>query len=124
MRELGVVRSVAAPAASSGSVPAVNPRATIGQPTAIATVPDPSGFFVSGQEMPGVGWRVLLATRHGWTPTVPPGTLFDDNWLDVAALVPMNVCLRFKSDCTYRVGLYATHGGGHSWAALRPGRPA
>ena len=72
-----------------GAVPSFNPRAMIGQPTAIATVPDPSGVFVSGQAMSGVGWRVLLATRHGWTPTVPPGvslpgTFFDNNWLDVA----------------------------------------
>ena len=58
----------------------------------MATVPDPSGVFVSGQAMSGVGWRVLLATRHGWTPTVPsgvslPGTVFDNNWLDVADTV-------------------------------------
>ncbi len=76
-------------APSRGAVPSFNPRATIGQPTAVATVSDPSGVFVSGQAMSGVGWRVLLATRHGWTPTVPPGvslpgTFFDNNWLDVA----------------------------------------
>ncbi len=80
---------VVSPAPPSSAVPSFNPHATIGQPTAVATVPDPSGVFVSGQAMSGVGWRALLATRHGWMPPVPsgvslPGTPFDNNWLDVA----------------------------------------
>ncbi len=75
------------PGPSSGAVPSFNLHPTI-ERTAMATVPDPSGVFVSGQAMSGVGWRVLLATRHGWTLTVPsgvslPGTVFDNNWLDV-----------------------------------------
>jgi photosystem II stability/assembly factor-like uncharacterized protein len=38
------------------------------------------------------------------------------------ALVPMSVCLGSKTDCSSRVGLYATSDGGRTWAALWPGK--
>lgn len=37
------------------------------------------------------------------------------------ALVGMNVCLTFKSDCSSRTGLYATTDGGATWIGLSPG---
>ena len=37
------------------------------------------------------------------------------------ALVEMNVCLTFKSNCSSRTGLYATTNGGSTWTQLWPG---
>jgi hypothetical protein len=41
----------------------------------------------------------------------------DGGW----ALVQLNVCLTFKSDCHSRTAPYATTDGGASWSALSPG---
>ena len=45
----------------------------------------------------------IVDAQHGW------------------ALVGMNVCLNFKSDCSSRTGLYATTDGGSTWTQLWPG---
>jgi photosystem II stability/assembly factor-like uncharacterized protein len=53
--------------------------------------------------LPGTPWSLLMPdARHGW------------------ALVPMSVCLGFKTDCSSRTGLYATADGGATWTALWP----
>lgn len=50
----------------------------------------------------GPQWISFSGAQHGW------------------ALVPLSVCLRFKSDCSARTGLYATSDGGRTWTALWP----
>jgi len=53
--------------------------------------------------LPGAPESLLLPdARHGW------------------ALVGMNVCLTFKSNCSNRTGLYATVDGGTNWSQLWP----
>jgi len=56
-------------------------------------------------------------------PGVPQSLVFADAQ-HLWGLVGMGVCLSFKSNCSYRTGLYATDDGGGSWVALWPGRPA
>ena len=53
--------------------------------------------------LPGKPESLLMAdAEHGW------------------ALVPMSVCLGFKTDCSSRTGLYATVDGGSKWTGLWP----
>lgn len=65
-----------------------------------------------------------------WTPSPVVGLPVDPQSLLFAdpqhmwALVGMGVCLTFKSNCSYRTGLYATNDGGRSWGPLWPGRPS
>ncbi len=55
--------------------------------------------------LPGAPEEIQMAdSQHGW------------------ALVGMNVCLTFKSNCSSRTGLYATVNGGSTWTQLWPGR--
>jgi len=73
--------------------------------------------------------RTLLQTADAgrtWTTTAvvglpgEPGSLFFPSREHGWALVPMSVCLSFKSDCHSRTGLYATSDGGATWTALWP----
>ena len=52
--------------------------------------------------LPGAASLSMADAQHGW------------------ALVPMTVCLAFKSDCQSRTGLYSTADGGRSWVQLEP----
>ena len=58
------------------------------------------------------------------TPAVgPPGAPESFLMTDAqhgSALLGMNVCLTFKSNCSSRTGLYATVDGGSTWTQLWP----
>jgi photosystem II stability/assembly factor-like uncharacterized protein len=57
----------------------------------------------SAAGLPGEPGSLLMPdAEHGW------------------ALVPMGVCLGFKTDCSSRVGLYSTVDGGSTWTSLWP----
>jgi photosystem II stability/assembly factor-like uncharacterized protein len=85
--------------------------------------------FLDQERWIGVNGSVVVRTADGgrtWatSPVVGlPGateslTMVDEQngW----ALVGMNVCLTFKSNCSSRTGLYATTDGGSSWTQLWP----
>lgn len=90
----------------------------------------PVAFLSRTQWVAVLGDALLTTSDAGatWTrrPTVglpagPQSIQFTDAqhaW----ALVPMSVCLGFKTDCSNGVGLYATADGGAIWNALWPGR--
>jgi photosystem II stability/assembly factor-like uncharacterized protein len=92
----------------------------------------PAGFgdvvFLDRQKWLSVDGPELAETSdggHNWTrspSTGLPGAalLSMADGLRGWALVPMSVCLAFKSDCQSRTGLYATADGGRSWTELTP----
>ena len=63
--------------------------------------------------------RTWTSTASTGLPGAPGAPLMSDaehGWV----LVPMSVCLGFKTDCSSRTGLYATVDGGATWTALWP----
>jgi photosystem II stability/assembly factor-like uncharacterized protein len=85
--------------------------------------------FLDQQRWIGTNGSVVVRTTDGgrtWasSPVVGlPGALESLTMVDSQrgwALVGMNVCLTFKSNCSSRTGLYATIDGGSTWTQLWP----
>jgi photosystem II stability/assembly factor-like uncharacterized protein len=100
--------------------------------TLVATPPtDVSALsFVDPQRWIGLTGSEVVRTADGgqtWErgpavgPPGAPGSLLMTDAQHGSALVGMNVCLTFKSNCSSRTGLYATVDGGSTWTQLWPG---
>jgi photosystem II stability/assembly factor-like uncharacterized protein len=85
--------------------------------------------FLEQQRWIGVNGSVVVRTADGgrtWASSSAvglPGALEALTMVDAQhgwALVGMNVCLTFKSNCSSRTGLYATTDGGSTWIQLWP----
>jgi photosystem II stability/assembly factor-like uncharacterized protein len=85
--------------------------------------------FLDQQEWIGVNGSVVVRTADGgrtWASSSVdglPGALESLTMVDAQhgwALVGMNVCLTFKSNCSRRTGLYSTTDGGSTWAQVWP----
>jgi photosystem II stability/assembly factor-like uncharacterized protein len=83
--------------------------------------------FLDQQRWIGTNGSVVVRTADGgrtWASSRAvglPGALESLTMVDSQhgwALVGMNVCLNFKSDCSSRTGLYATTDGGSTWTQL------
>ena len=94
----------------------------------------PSGVstlaFLDAQHWVGSDGAGMVSTRDGgatWVRSPAVGLPSAPVLLQMAdsqhgwALVGMNVCLDFKSNCSSRTGLYATVDGGSTWTQLWPG---
>jgi photosystem II stability/assembly factor-like uncharacterized protein len=87
--------------------------------------------FLDQERWIGVNGSVVVRTADGgrtWASSsavgLPAALLESLTVVDAQhgwALVGMNVCLTFKSDCSSRTGLYATVDGGSTWTQLWPG---
>jgi photosystem II stability/assembly factor-like uncharacterized protein len=93
-------------------------------PTGVSAIsfPDPQRWIgFNGSEVVRTvdGGQTWVRTPAVGPPGVPESFLMTDAQHG-SALLGMNVCLTFKSNCSSRTGLYATVDGGSTWTQLWP----